>query len=341
MTELLSFIYTRENEWYIQKQICLLGTTENLYDTNNKHMEMEPICGNFNLVIKVNTKELNNIENLLKQFLYEFIYRDNSKFYNNKIVDMIIPFLNTQNIYNEHLELQQINKILSNGKRVESCKKIGSIVKNRGHTIELEFMSRYNIDVNSIEYGACADASINNKHPITFKLLINLPDLSNNGVKPHCLTNLKVESYNVSIKSGKNIQFNLGNIPELYDICIDTLNNKDYVKNIFNKYLKKIESKIPADLLVYKDTDKWVFFKMNDIIDYISEKCIWRKLNTGRIKGDFHDMSKKKKRQYITYEYRPKHKSYFLGLNGNKGIDFINLLMNKDYGIRYYIDNIV
>jgi hypothetical protein len=31
---------------------------------------------------------------------------------------MIIPFLNTQNIYNEHLELQQITKILSNGKKV-------------------------------------------------------------------------------------------------------------------------------------------------------------------------------------------------------------------------------
>jgi len=112
------------------------------------------------------------------------------------------------------------------------------------------------------------------------------------------------------------------------------------LKNIFNKYLKKIESKRPSDLLVYRDTDKWIFFNMNDIINYISEKCIWRKLDTGRIKGDFKDMSKNNIRQYITYEYRPKHKNFFLGLNGNKGIDFIILLMNKKYGIKYYIDNI-
>ena len=76
---------------------------------------------------------------------------------------------------------------------------------------------------------------------------------------------------------------------------------------------------------------------MDDIINYITNKTEWRKLNSGRIKGDFQDMSKKGKKQYLTYEYRPTHKSYFLGLNGGKGIEFINLLMNKDYGIKHLI----
>lgn len=65
---------------------------------------------------------------------------------------------------------------------------------------------------------------------------------------------------------------------------------------------------------------------------------MWRKLLSGRIKGDFNDNSKKGKRQYITYEYRTRHKSYFLGLNGGKGIEFIKLLISNK-GIRHYIDD--
>ncbi len=41
---------------------------------NEKYLMNEPNCGIFNIVIKVYLKELNNIENLLKIFLSEFIY---------------------------------------------------------------------------------------------------------------------------------------------------------------------------------------------------------------------------------------------------------------------------
>jgi hypothetical protein len=111
---------------------------------------------------------------------------------------------------------------------------------------------------------------------------------------------------------------------------------------LFNKYLKKNSSDKPADILVYKDIEnkRWIFFNMDDIINYIAEKCIWRKLDSGRIKGDFADKTKKGMTQYITYEYRDTHKSYFLGLNGGKGVNFIKLLMDEQIGIRYYCDNI-
>jgi hypothetical protein len=102
--------------------------------------------------------------------------------------------------------------------------------------------------------------------------------------------------------------------------------------------LKKINSDKPVDLLVYKDTNnnRWIFFNIDDIINFIANECIWRKLSTGRIKGDFNDNSRKGKSQYITYEYRNTHNSYFLGLNGNKGKKFIELLMNNR--INYYCD---
>jgi hypothetical protein len=92
------------------------------------------------------------------------------------------------------------------------------------------------------------------------------------------------------------------------------------------------------------DEEKIVFlinkkiFSLPDIINFIVDKCIWRKLKTGRIKGDFNDDSKKGISQYITYEYRNTHKSYFLGLNGGKGKKFIKLLMNETYGINHYCD---
>jgi hypothetical protein len=217
--------------------------------------------------------------------------------------------------------------IKGNDKRKASCKKIGGEKKNIGHKREKEFLKQYNInELNSpIEYGAKSDTSIDVLHPIC------------NILKEQ----LNVLGFNVSNKSGDNIQFTLGQIPELKDVELEELNSI-FIHNLFNKYFKKSNSDKPADLLVYKDIEynRWIFFNMDDIINFITTKCIWRKLDTGRIKGDFNDNSKKGMSQYITYEYRETHKSYFLGLNGGKGKKFIELLMNETYGIKYYGDSI-
>ena len=214
-------------------------------------------------------------------------------------------------------------KLNGNDKRKISCKKVGGEKKRIGHEIEKEFTRQYNSnDLDKpIEYGAKADTSIDINHPICEKLI----------------QILNINGFNVSNKSGNNIQFTLGQIIEFKDIEIELL-TKDKIINIFNKYLKKINSDKPVDLLVYKDTDnnRWIFFNIDDIINFIANECIWRKLSTGRIKGDFNDNSRKGISQYITYEYRNTHNSYFLGLNGNKGKKFIELLMNN--GINYYCD---
>lgn len=234
---------------------------------------------------------------------------------------------------NENYEINEITNILpenkiitGNEKRKASCKKVGGEKKLIGHKREKEFLKQYNIkELDSpIEYGAKSDTSIDECHPIC------------NILKEK----LNVTGFNVSNKSGENLQFTLGQIPELKDIEIDDL-TPQLVREIFNKYLKKSNSDKPADLLVYKDIEqnRWIFFKMDDIIEYIITNCTWRKLSTGRIKGDFKDNTKKGFSQYITYEYRDTHKSYFLGLNGGKGKKFIDLLMSENYGIKYYCDS--
>lgn len=220
-----------------------------------------------------------------------------------------------------NLNLQQLT---GNEKRKNSCKKIGGEKKIKGHKREDDFNKKYNPKaLGTIEYGAKSDCSIDDKQPIIPIIEEKLGPLS---------------GFNTSNKSGANIQMTLGSIPELE--CEDNLEyikNKDNSKKLFSKYLKKSKSDRPADLLVYKnkETKKWEFFKMDDIIEYIVDKCQWRKLESGRLKGDFIDDSNKGIRQYLTYEYRSTHKSYFLGLNGGKGIEFIKLLKGS-YGIKYY-----
>ena len=220
---------------------------------------------------------------------------------------------------------EEDNTLKGNKKRKASCKRVGGEKKLIGHKREKEFLKQYNINEVDcpVEYGAKSDTSIDVLHPIC------------NILKEQ----LNVSGFNVSNKSGENIQFTLGQIPELKDIQIEDL-NETLIHNIFNKYLKKINSDKPADILVYKDmvNNKWIFFNMDDIINFITKKCIWRKLDTGRIKGDFNDGTKKGVSQYITYEYRDTHKSYFLGLNGGKGKKFIELLMDETHGIKYYSD---
>lgn len=252
-----------------------------------------------------------------------------------------------------------------NEKRIASCKKVGGAHKRLGHKKEDYFNKQFNPSVlGSNDYGANADCTIADGHPIreTLKESLDLPD--------SC-------SYHTTNKSGKGIQLTLGKINELdMENNLDIITDKSKSRKIFNKYLKKTESRRPADLLVYynDETDKWEFFKTDTIINFIVNKCIWRKLASGRLKGDFlreldirdknitiknlqeqlsnyglnikGDKNKMierlenyktehpevtfnippKKIQYLTYEYRKNHKSYFLGFSGGKGKPFIELL---------------
>lgn len=227
-------------------------------------------------------------------------------------VSRITPFVTT---------LRKLRNMLTgNEKRKESCRLVGGEKKRVGHRRENDFKQQYNpaSTEEPTEYAATSDTWIREDASIAEKLRHRF--------------SLPMRNLYVSNKSGNNLQFTLGSIPEL-----DTpdnlawLQDKTHCAELFNKYLKKDGTARPADLLVYKDTkqSKWIFFKMDDVVSFIVENAMWRKLETGRIKGDFLNSSKKGHAQYLTYEFRSTHKSHFLGLNGGKGVQFIELLKER------------
>lgn len=236
-----------------------------------------------------------------------------------------------------------IMPLKGNDKRKESCKKVGGEKKRVGHDIEVEFMKQFNYPEfmrhqkakeegkSLTEYGATSDTTIDESHPVRDVL----KDM------------LHITGVNVTNKSGNNIQFVLGNIPEFKQIQSATEITPDFVTNLLHNHLKKSNSSKPADMLVYKYTskNKWIFFNIMHIIGYIAEKGMWRKLESGRYKCDFNNGTKTGGTktgmgQYLTHEHRGgKHNSDFLGANGNTGIKLIKLLMDEKYGIKYHSED--
>jgi len=194
-----------------------------------------------------------------------------------------------------------MSTLTGNEKRKASCKAVGGEKKRTGHKREDVFGERF-CDPTATTYKAEADKTITNK-----ELLTTL----NAKIGP-----LKTGA--TSLKSGKNLQFTLGNIPEITD-ADDKLAAMSK-RELWEKYLAKSHSANPASVLCYKTETGWIFFNMGDVIDFIVAHATWRLLPSGRVKGDFNGT------QYLTYEYRTTHKSHFLGANGNKGKPFIALL---------------
>ena len=216
------------------------------------------------------------------------------------------------------------SKLTGNEKRIKSCQQVGGSKKKEGHDKEKTFNAKYNPDCQDVTMKAEADCQISEQHPILDKLF-----------EKGIIKDKKER--NTSNKSGKSIQIVLGNIDELNkENNLEWIENKKNSKQLLEKYFKKNESDRPADLLVYDTGVSRIFFNMDDGINYIVDNCIFRKLKSGRIKGDFKDNSKKGIRQYFTYEYRGRnHKSHFIGFSGGKGKPFIELLKTK---IKYYED---
>lgn len=207
-----------------------------------------------------------------------------------------------------HLKFKdQMASVSGNDKRKASCKAIGGEKKRTGHAREDAFGERW-CDPTATTYKAEADKMITD--PVLLARLresLGVPVIGR-----------------TSIKSGKNLQFTLGRIDELSESTdkLSAIRNRA----LWEKYLAKSESASPADVLCYRGPTSWTFFSMNAVLDFIMKDAKWRELSTGRIKGDFMNKQKNKVTQYLTYEYRTTHKSHFLGANGNKGREFIELL---------------
>jgi hypothetical protein len=209
-------------------------------------------------------------------------------------------------LFNEFKTSIDENIMDSNEKRKASCKAVGSDKKKTGHKREQDFGDRWCDDA-PITYKAEADKVITNTDLLNhLRRVLGAPIIGR-----------------TSIKSGNNLQFTLGRIDEISNAS-DKL-SAIQTKSFWNKYLGKSDSGSPADVLCYRDTNTWIFFAMQSVIDFIVKNAQWRLLESGRIKGDF--LTPRGRTQYLTYEYRTTHKSYFLGANGNKGRPFIDLLI--------------
>ncbi len=190
--------------------------------------------------------------------------------------------------------------LTGNEKRSAACKAVGGAKKRAGHAREREFNAKFDVVDQKITYGAESDSVVTN--PDYTSVLGSI---------------LGVDSFATSIKSGKNLQFILGRVPEVVEGSEDLSVFSD--PEFWWKYLGKSKSNRPADLLAYWSEDEWAFFRMKDVIDFICSNFTWRLLPTGRIKGDCMGT------QYLTYEVRPQ-KGQFVGANGNKGEPLIRLL---------------
>lgn len=209
-----------------------------------------------------------------------------------------------------------------------------SHVKKSGHKKEERFNSFFGTADYETNYSSpSADNIICSTNPANAEINREL-SLETNG------------DIDVSLKSSRTIQIHLGNIPELtnkerlkvtggkgkkptiveHGISFNEQKEQLTKKEFWRKYLKK------GDVLCYDSGDTYVFFNMEDVIDFIVKKCHWRILETGRLKGDFFSAGKFK--QILTYEYRSKKKSFVLGAHGgSKGAEFISLLKEN---IKYY-----
>jgi len=206
--------------------------------------------------------------------------------------------------------------LVGNAKRKDSCKKVGGEKKRSGHKVEDIFNYQFG-KISPTTYKAEADCSISSENENGLLLMADLQAKFG-----------PADNFNLSVKSGENLQFTLGRIDEITTAATDedrlvVLSQKE----IWEKYLGKGMSNRPAGWLIYRNKDStWTIFKMSDVIQFIIEKGKWRSLESGRIKGDFDDDSSKGHSQYLTYEYRTTHKSHFLGANGGKGLPFMMLL---------------
>lgn len=206
------------------------------------------------------------------------------------------------------------NELKGNEKRKASCKAVGGAKKRAGHSHEADFNKFFGLgDQTEITYKAEADCVISDSTASGSALLKQLTDKF--GPLPN---------HNLSLKSGKNLQFVLGNIPEITGATDKVAVMSQ--RSLWETYLGKSKSGSPAGLLVYRKGKHWTFFLMSNVLDHIVQKATWRLLPTGRMKGDFADSSPKGIRQYLTYEFRATHKSHFLGANGGKGEQWIELL---------------
>ncbi len=128
------FVYIRQHIYYENDKICKLGKSKNIPDRDNTYATGEYRRGKFGLVIKI----LNNqtfddtyVEKLLQKYFknYHCKIDGGNEFYQNKIIDEILPFLSNTLIKFKILSEEEINNLIYQ----ERIRKLKNLLKTFYH----------------------------------------------------------------------------------------------------------------------------------------------------------------------------------------------------------------
>lgn len=111
------FVYVRQHVYYENDKICKLGKSKNIPDRDNGYATGEYRRGKFGLVIEILNNQIFDdtyVEKLLQRYFknYHSKIDGGSEFYQNKIIDEIVPFLSNTLIKFKVLSEEKINNLI-------------------------------------------------------------------------------------------------------------------------------------------------------------------------------------------------------------------------------------
>ena len=128
------FVYVRQHVYYENDKICKLGKTKNIPDRDNGYATSEYRRGKFGLVIEISNNQIFDdtyVEILLQRYFKNYHSKIDGgiEFYQNKIIDEIVPFLSMTNIKFKILSEDEINNLIHQ----ERIRKLKDLLKRFFH----------------------------------------------------------------------------------------------------------------------------------------------------------------------------------------------------------------
>jgi len=128
------FVYVRQHVYYENDKICKLGKSKNISNRDNGYATGEYRRGKFGLVIEISNNQIFDdtyVEILLQKYFknYHSKIDGGSEFYQNKIIDEIVPFLSMTKIKFKVLLEDEINNLIHQ----ERIRKLKDLLKKFFH----------------------------------------------------------------------------------------------------------------------------------------------------------------------------------------------------------------
>ena len=126
MDNKIGYIYIREHPSYDEHKLCKVGKASLIPERDTQYATSEIIRGKFNNVYELPFKQLNMIDNLIKNEFKTINVRFNggTEFYKKEIIALIEPYLKKLNITFKKLTNDDVNKLIRQNRIKQNFKKI-------------------------------------------------------------------------------------------------------------------------------------------------------------------------------------------------------------------------